>query len=260
MRHWTLGFVTAAAFLLLFQLSGTVYAEEGYPLREKYPDVKVVSTEQLAAEYDKTIVIDVRSQMEYDVAHINSAKLVPISLATFAGDLEAIRAKDGATVMAFYCNGHTCAKSYKAVQKAVEAGFSNVVAYDSGIFDWIIAQPDKATLMGKTPASKEKIIPKAELEKKMLNYAEFTAKAGEADTMVVDIRDPFQRKENLDIPKIRNIPLDRLIDLLTKKQFQDQQILFFDAVGKQVEWLQYYLMEHGYSNYYFLEDGVTAKK
>jgi hypothetical protein len=31
-----------------------------------------------------------------------------------------------------------------------------------------------------------------------------------------------------------------------------------DAVGKQVEWIQYYLESEGYTNYYFLDKGVVS--
>lgn len=40
-------------------------------------------------------------------------------------------------------------------------------------------------------------------------------------------------------------------------QKQDKDLLIFDQVGKQVQWLEYYLMEYGYKNYWFLKDGAT---
>ena len=33
-----------------------------------------------------------------------------------------------------------------------------------------------------------------------------------------------------------------------------------DAVGKQVQWVQYYLEMNGYKNYYFLDKGVAEAK
>ncbi len=237
-------------------LSTLAWAEEGFPLRAEYPDLKVISTDELASRYDEIIVVDVRSQEEFDVAHVAKAKHVPIALATFAKDLEGARAKDGAEPMAFYCNGHTCAKSYQAAKKAEEAGFANVLVYDGGIFDWINAQPERATLLGKTPADKSKVIPKEAFTAKLLDYAAFSAKAGEAETLVIDIREPFQRQDKIELAGLRNIPLDRLIPLLEKKEFAGKQLLFLDAVGKQVEWLQYHLKEHGYENFWFLKGGV----
>lgn len=260
LRVNTFHIILATAFLMTITLVANTSASDDFPLRAEYQDVEVMSTDELAANFDNTLIVDVRSGMEYDVAHINKAVNVSISKATFTKDLEAVRAKDDPTPLAFYCNGHTCSKSYKAAKKAAADGFNNVYAYDAGIFDWIISQPDKATLMGKTPASKDKIISKSELKKRMLAYTDFLAKAGSDNAVNIDIRDPFQRKDIPDVPKLRNIPLDRLTKLLQEKKFQGQQLLFLDAVGKQVRWLQYHLEENGYDNYYFLEKGVAGIK
>ena len=54
------------------------------------------------------------------------------------------------------------------------------------------------------------------------------------------------------------MPMDRLVKLLKKGEFKDKQMLIFDAVGKQVRWLQYHLEDNGYSNYYFLNKGVLG--
>lgn len=34
--------------------------------------------------------------------------------------------------------------------------------------------------------------------------------------------------------------------------------MIFDQVGKQVRWLMYYLVNSGYTNYFFLDGGATA--
>jgi len=246
--------------LALLLAAAQALAASDFPLREKYPSLKTISTEDLVANYDKTLIVDVRSSTEFDVAHINKAVLVPISKTSFSKDLEAVRPKDGAMPMAFYCNGHTCAKSYDAAQKAFDEGFANLLVYDGGIFDWIEAKPELSTLMGKTPADKAKIIPKAEFTKHLISAADFKAKAEGANAVVIDVREPIQRKETPDFKGIRNIPLDRMIELLKKKEFADKDLLVFDAVGKQVDWLQYHLVENGYTNYSFLDGGVAGKK
>lgn len=248
--------VCAIGIAVVTLFVNTTFASDDFPLRAKYPDAKPISTEDLAKAGDTAVVIDVRSTVEFDVAHVNGAKHVPLSKASFTADLEKVRDKNGAALMAFYCNGHKCAKSYKAYEQAAAAGFTNIVVYDGGIFDWITAHPEKATLMGKTPAPADKIIPESELAKRMLPFAEFKAKAGEANAMAIDIREPMQRKNIPDVANLRNIPLDQLLGLLKKKQFADKHLYILDAVGKQVEWLQYHLDDNGYSNYNFLAGGV----
>ena len=46
--------------------------------------------------------------------------------------------------------------------------------------------------------------------------------------------------------------------LLQKGELKDKTLLITDAVGKQVQWLQYYLDEGGYQNYFFLHKGVLG--
>jgi rhodanese-related sulfurtransferase len=234
-------------------------AEEGYPLRAKFPEVKYISTENLNKDYQKIIIVDVRSETEFSVIHVNKAVHEPITTALFTKNLEKIRDKSGATLIAFYCNGHMCAKSYEAVEMAVKAGFQNVVAYDSGIHDWVKAHPERTTLMGKTPAPVDKLISKEMFEKKKISFAEFKKKAGSPNAMVIDAREPFQRKEIPQLPgTLRNIPSDRLVELIKKGEFKGNELLVMDAVGKQVEWIQYYLEAEGYKNYYFLDKGVVS--
>ena len=101
---------------------------------------------------------------------------------------------------------------------------------------------------------------------KTIPFAQFKEKAKQSNTVIIDTRDPFQRAKASDLPQnkmvnlsgIRNIPMDRMLALLTKKEFADKQLMIFDAVGKQVRWLQYHLEANGYKNYYFMEKGVLG--
>jgi predicted sulfurtransferase len=92
----------------------SVAAEDEFPLRKDFPGVKVMSTEELTANYDKTLIIDVRSQLEFDVVHVAKAVLVPVGKATFIKQLSDAAKGDKAAAIAFYCNGITCHKSYEA--------------------------------------------------------------------------------------------------------------------------------------------------
>lgn len=256
--------LTLAMTFILFVVSSLFAAE--FPLREKYPDVKPITLEDLNANYDSTLIIDVRSKEEFDVIHVKTAKHVPVTKKSFLADLEKVRGKGESTKIAFYCNGHTCAKSYKAADKAAGAGFENIYCFDAGIFEWASTYPEKSALLGKSPVDPAKLISKDALNAKKLGWADFTAKAKESNSIVIDIRDPFQRAKASGLPQnksvvlkgVRSIPLDRLTKLLAKGEFKNKQLLVFDAVGKQVRWLQYYLEEGGYSNYAFLAKGVLS--
>ncbi|NVN97811.1 MAG: rhodanese-like domain-containing protein [Geobacteraceae bacterium] len=245
---------------LLLLSTPLLAAEEGFPLRKKYPSLQFISTNDLKSQYDKAAIIDVRSKIEYDVIHINKAAHLPMAVKTFTTDLEKARQKSAPSPLVFYCNGHTCEKSYEAAELATKSGFKGVTVYDAGIFDWAKANPDKTTLLGKTPADKEKLIPKSTFAKKLIGYDDFKSKAAKPNAVVVDIREPIQRDVIPQIQGLRNIPSDRMVDLINKGEFKNKQLLILDAVGKQVEWLQYYLEAKGYSNYLFLEKGVLSAK
>jgi rhodanese-related sulfurtransferase len=186
--------------------------------------------------------------------------------ADFLSQLEKARGKSDAAPLAMYCNGYTCAKSYEAAEMAMEAGFQNVFCFDAGAFEWAKAYPDKAVLLGKSPVDKNKLIPDEKLAKSKLSFADFKARSQGASAVVIDVRDPMQRAKesdlpqssNVNLPNIRTIPMDRLVGLLEKGEFKDKDVLVFDAVGKQVQWLQYYLEENGYKNYAFLAKGVLS--
>ena len=64
MRHTKVFFLVLISLLVTSSFS---FAED-FPLRAKYPNVKYITTEQLAAQYGKTIIIDVRSKFEFEVA------------------------------------------------------------------------------------------------------------------------------------------------------------------------------------------------
>lgn len=250
--------------LLVLCVAVSVSAAD-FPLRSKYPNVIPISTDELAARYDQALIVDVRSSVEYDVIHVKKATNVSVSDINFLADLEKVRAKNGTAPLVAYCNGETCAKSYKACEQAGAAGFTNMYVYDAGIFAWAQAHPEKAVLLGDSPVPSAKLIPKSKLNAKSLAFVDFK-KAADAGAMVIDVREPWQRAKNPELPQnrllalngVRNVPLERLVPLLEKGQFKNKQLLIADAVGKQVRWLQYHLEKHGYTDYAFLKGGAKA--
>jgi rhodanese-related sulfurtransferase len=228
-----------------------------YPGRITYPSVMVLETEQLNAQFDDVIIVDVRSNYEYDTLHINNAVNIPLNDAGFTREVEALQA--GSRPIVFYCNGHSCYKSYKACTQASNAGINNVYAYDSGVFDWARAYPDRATLLGKTPVSTSRLISKADLGKKLLTPGEFSARISNK-AVILDIRDAKQRGLVELFPyRQQNISLDdtkKLDRFLNGIKSSGKTLLVYDEAGKQVRWFQYYLVEKGISDYYFMNGGV----
>ncbi|MGB0712489.1 MAG: rhodanese-like domain-containing protein [Gammaproteobacteria bacterium] len=250
------------AAVLLLVTPGSVLAQDAeFPGRAEYPDVSVISTEELAAKYDDFIKIDVRSAFEYNTLHMVKAANVPLGERQFVEYLREIRKATGNQPIAFYCNGKTCYKSYKAARKVAKAGMKNVYAYDAGIMDWAGANPDRAVLLGVSPMNPNKLLSKEKLKAHLVSPAEFVSRV-KPGVAVLDLRDPSQSMGVSLFPGFqRNVPLSRMKALnrfLARTLDSGKTLLVYDNVGKQVRWFQYYLEDMGIPEYYMMEGGSKA--
>ena len=261
-RNFNLTLFSAA--ILVFCLTGVSLADsDKYPYRVDFPQVKTIESYDLKAGLDSGdyIAIDARSKLEYEVIHLNEAKHIAISKKTFLTKLKDVARRNPGKKIAFYCNGTTCLKSYKATQKALDAGFTEVFAYDAGVPEWANMYPGETKLLGKPITDPEKqLMSKAKFKARTFAWSYFKAASEGQNVMVIDVRDNFQKTESLpDLESARNIPLNNFIPNFVAKQInQDKTLLIFDQVGKQVKWLQYYLEEYGYDKYIFLDGGATS--
>ena len=234
-----------------------------FPGRAKYPAVKTISTEELstAVKADSVVIVDVRSAIEYEVVHPVNAVHVAMSNVKFDEKISELRSKNGAKTIATYCNGITCLKSYEAVERAAAAGVTNIVAYDAGIPDWAVKFPDKTLLLGKLMSeSKQSLISDAAHAARELSADDFKKAALADNAVLIDVRDTVQKSDIIPgLEKAKPLPIDLFISLfVTAKRDQDKKLLIFDQVGKQVVWLEYYLIENGYKDYAFLKGGAVA--
>ncbi len=230
---------------------------EGFPGRSMYPNVNFYETEQLNSNLDKVIIVDVRSSYEYETLHINGALNIALVSKNFTDKVRALPTEDKDIV--FYCNGHTCYKSYKAVLKARNAGVKNVYTYDAGIFDWANAHPDKSTLLGVTPINPKQLISKEMFNAHLLDPDKF-GNAINDNVVILDIREPGQRGLLELFPyrqeSISMAQKEKMASLLKSIREQGKTLLVYDEAGKQVAWLQYSLEAQGISKYYFMKGGA----
>ena len=250
---------------VLFSLVASVCLAGQFPYRDKYPQVPVIELEELKAEYDRgdVVIVDVRSKIEYDVIHPKNAVHVSISNKNFLSRLKKIEKNNSKKKIACYCNGVTCLKSYEAAQKANKAGISNVYAFDAGIPAWARSYPRETLLLGKEISNPEKqLISEKKFQERCLDFASFQKKAKASDAVVIDARSTIQRTNDLpglEGQKVLPMPCDKFINNIIKNdRMKDKTLLIYDQVGKQVEWLMYYLVDRGYTDYYFLSGGANA--
>ncbi len=252
-------------FLVLFFPAITIAASGEFPLREKFPETTPISIAEVHNNFATYTIIDVRSKFEFDTIHINGSQNIKVSHRGFEKWLQEAVAKDQKVV--FYCNGHTCAKSYKAARKALKIGYANSLVLDAGIFEWAKAHPDKTTFLGKSPANVSQLMAsKDDFASRNFPFEQFKAKASQPNTILIDIRDPYQKSKEsdrsvkLELPdmpiKHINITLDKFMHLIKGQHYIDKNILIYDATGKQIKWLGYHLDAAGYTSYYFLKGGV----
>lgn len=249
-------------FLFAAGFFGPAAAEE-YPLRKEYPKVVPITTEDLTGKYKEAVIVDSRNKGEYDVVRILGARLLVLGKMT-EESLSAIRAKNDARPLVFYCNGITCAKSYKAAEKAMEWGFGSVFCYDAGIFAWAKANPDKTEYFGKVLGGNQLAAALSaaaeEYQRVQISSAELLAKHRAGGYALIDIRDPNERSElPFQLPGTKSMSIDTVVDLINKNSeaVPRQRLLVVDNVGKQGQWLHYYFKEKGFRDYYFLKGGVS---
>ena len=234
-------------------------ADDPFPLRARYLDVPVMLTAELEKRFDDVVIVDVRSQYEYDTLRIMDARLIPLTSKKFVDEVRKLRAETS-KIIVFYCNGKACAKSYDAVLKARSVRVHDAYSYDAGIADWAHAHPEKTALLGRSPIKVEDLISKERFKSHLLEPQSFEAKMG-ASAMVLDVRDRAQRDTPLFPFQEQRATLEgsaRIDTIIDQARREKKTLLIYDAVGKQVEWFQYYLESKGLGDYYFMQGGAQA--
>lgn len=249
--------------ILLSVFSSTAFAAGGeFPGRAEYPEIPLYSKTDLLKDFNKVVVVDARSSLEFETLRINNAVNIPIASKDFGKKVRALRKKTAKPIV-FYCNGRSCYKSYKAAKTALRYGVKNVFAYDAGVFEWAKTYPKYASLLGTSPMDPSKIIPKSKLKSRFLTpkkFAEIARSTPRSKKLIMDVRDKYQRAGvGFFIGMERWVSLDnqeKLTKHLKKAAAENKTLYIYDETGKQVRWLQYTLESHNIKNYYFMKKGA----
>lgn len=257
-----LAFRVILALSLLF-FSSLIAAEDAFPGRKKFPNVPYMELNELFAQKNDVVIVDVRSHYEFETLRIKGARNIPVANKSFESQLLKLRESTN-KVIAFYCNGHRCLKSYQAAKKAQAVGVNNIVAFDAGIFDWTKAFPKHAVLLGQSPVDTSKLIGKKSFQSRLLHPDLFSESIAQSrnSSIVIDVRDKFQRAGIGFYPGLEKWAslddrrkLNRYIEMAKR---ENKTLYIYDEVGSQVRWLQYALEKAGVKNYYFMEKGARA--
>jgi predicted sulfurtransferase len=175
--------------------------------------------------------------------------------------MQTLRKQDPRQIIV-YCNGKTCMKSYKAARKCELEGIKDVLAYDAGVLDWAQKYPAETLLLDVKLNDPKKLISKANFKKHTLSPDAFGERMASSNDIVLDVRDRFQREGlSIFVGREHRVYLDdtkKLNRYINKAKRENKGLLIYDAAGKQVRWLQYYLENKGIKNYYFMDGGIHA--
>ncbi len=102
-------------------------------IRSRYPEVRQLSTEKLAADLQEPqgkvpILIDSRSEEEYAVSHLQGAKR-----AESVAEVESSTPDRDAFIVVYCSVGY---RSSRLADQLMEAGFTNVYNLEGSIFKW----------------------------------------------------------------------------------------------------------------------------
>ncbi|MCU7960765.1 MAG: hypothetical protein KZQ58_12390 [gamma proteobacterium symbiont of Bathyaustriella thionipta] len=235
-------------------------AEEEFPGRKLFESVNVLELDEFHQNLDKYTVVDARTKYEYKVLHIEGALHVDLGDRQCVEKIRALHDETGKPLV-FYCNGHTCYKSYKIAAKAYDGGIQDVSVYDAGVLNWLKAYPEQSTLLGETPADTRKLISEEDFRSHLLSAKEFASMVHAGGHKTLDIRGLLQRRSGGLFIVETNIPLDdeqAMNSYLDRIKSENQSLLIYDMAGKQIRWFQYELKKRGIRDYHFLEGGVRG--
>ena len=246
---------------LLCTMNAVAAEDSEYPGRLLFPDVKYISTETLGAHVNESIVVDVRSSYEYDILHIKDAINIPLASRSFVARIQDLQENDSRRIV-MYCNGKTCMKSYEAVRKCNDNNIHGVISYDSGIMEWARSFPKQSLLLGTVLKDARRLISNEEFRAHTISPDAFATRMADRDDIVLDIRDAYQREGlSIFVGREHRVLLDekkRFDNYIKKAKQTGKALLIFDAAGKQVRWLHYYLTYKGLKKFYFMEGGIRA--
>lgn len=256
-------FVMSVLVLLFTHQVLAAEANKEFPGRDLYPETKFIELNDFYQKFKKkeVTVVDVRSKYEYETLRIDGALNIPLASSDFVSEMIKLRELSDKPIVV-YCNGKTCMKSYKAARKCESKNIKNVIAYDSGIMDFASAYPRDAILLGKTLNDPKKLISKRNFKKHLLSPDKFGDRLADTSDIVLDVRDRFQREGiSIFVGREFRVPIDntKKLDRYINKALKEKKaLMIYDAAGKQVRWLQYYLEDKGLKSYYFMEGGINA--
>lgn len=201
-----------------------------------YENIDGKQTEKLLNSDKDVLIIDVRSEYEYEKGHLLNAINLPYDDDDFKSELnEIIDYKD--KIILVYCRSGN--RSEKAAVKLVDNGFKNVKNVTDGVdeYDYKLVKVDNIT--GREA-------------EKMINDDKH-----DKDLIILDVREPkdFNNGHLLNAINIPIEDIDKRMDEL--RNYKSKDIIVYCNTGRKSAEVAEKLVEHGFTDVTNIVDGVS---
>ncbi len=211
-----------------------------------YENIDAKDTEKLLEETENVLVIDIRSDDEYEKGHLINAINIPYDN-DFKSEISEITDYKDKTVLVYCKTGN---RSENAAIKLVDNGFKNVKNVIEGVdeYNYNLVKVDNIT--GKEA---EEIINDAKRDK--INYDD--DEDGNDNIIIIDVRSEKDFKTG-HIENAINIPLEDLDNRINElNNYKDKEIIVYSATGKRSAEAAEKLVKSGFNDVDNVVDGVS---
>ena len=228
------------------------------PYRAFFPRIETISTAELHDQLFTSTLVDVRSRFEFDVVHIARSINLPLETGQFADRIGRLVPVQDDLQLVLIGNDPDCSRAFEAAGIARSQGISQVRVYDAGVFSWLHAHPERTRLMGESPARLEVVLPLTSHHQRRLSFEQLLAEAEKPQSIVIDVRNFYQRhRVPRDLP-YRAIETEALLTAIGDRIWANQRLLIIDEDGSRSRWLHLFLRAAGFSDFSFLEGGMNG--
>lgn len=204
-----------------------------------YREIEAAQLHQMMAA-EEVLVVFPLSRIEFNAGHIPESVNIPLS--RLPKGLPA----DKAHQLVFYCLGVKCTASWRAAEKAIEAGYENVFAFRGGLPAWEKAGYDVETTEVLPEVAFDTISP-VQLNKRMMT---------EEDILLLDVRlRTDARKFWIDHPSHLYISMNEMIERYHEIP-SDKTIAVMCLKGKRSPTVIRFLAARGFEDLLHVEGGI----
>ena len=201
-----------------------------------YENIDGKQTEKLLNSDKDVLIIDVRSEYEYEKGHLLNAINLPYDDDDFKSELNEIIDYKDKTVLVYCRSGN---RSEKAAVKLVDNGFKNVKNVTDGVdeYDYKLVKVDNIT--GREA-------------EKMINDDKH-----DKDLIILDVSEPkdFNNGHLLNAINIPIEDIDKRMDEL--RNYKSKDIIVYCNTGRKSAEVAEKLVEHGFTDVTNIVDGVS---